>query len=170
MNDEVDELKLKYLNPTIKSKGIVGVEMSFLKGLLEKEPPEPKNPIGTVVIGNLEPDLHDTAKEMVRKALKKAQFKTVDLGKGVPSATLAAKTKEVNADIVAVSCNTFPSKENLPKLISAIEAEGLKGKVTVMIGGAAVRKEDAEKIGALYGKSKNEAVALAKKAVEEKAT
>ena len=142
--------------------------MSFLKAMMEKEPPEPANPIGTVVIGNLEPDLHDTAKEMVRKALKRALFKTVDLGKGVPAATLAAKAKEVNADIVAVSCNTFPSKENLPKLISAIESEGLKGQVIVMIGGAAIRKEDADKIGALYGKNKDEAVTLAKKAIEGK--
>ena len=142
--------------------------MSFLKAMLQKEPPEPENPIGTVVIGNLEPDLHDTAKETVRKALKKALFKTVDLGKGVPAATLAAKTKEVNADILAVSCNTFPSKDNLSKLISAIESEGLKGQVIVMIGGAAIRKEDADKIGALYGKNKGEAVTLAKKAIEKK--
>ena len=142
--------------------------MSWLKSMMEKEPPEPENPIGTVVIGNLEPDLHDTAKETVRKALKKALFKTVDLGKGVPAATLAAKTKEVNADILAVSCNTFPSKDNLSKLISAIESEGLKGQVIVMIGGAAIRKEDADKIGALYGKNKDEAVVLAKKAIEEK--
>jgi len=136
--------------------------------MVEKEPPEPSNPIGTVVIGNLEPDLHDTAKEMVRKSLKKALFKTVDLGKGVPATTIAAKAKEVNADIIAVSINTVPAKENLPKLISAIETEGLKGKVAVMIGGAAVKKEDADKIGAVYGKTREEAVALAKKALEEK--
>lgn len=37
-----------------------------------------------------------------------------------------------------------------------------------MIGGAAVEKEDADKIGVLYGKTREEAVALAKKAIEEK--
>jgi len=135
----------------------------------EKEPPEPENPIGIVVIGNLEGDrAHETAKEMVRKSLKEAQFKTVNLGKGVPADVFASKAKEVNADIIAVSINTTPAKENIPKLISAIEAAGLKGKVTVMIGGAAVKKEDAEKIGALYGKKRDDAVALAKKAIEEK--
>ncbi len=30
--------------------------MSWLKAMLEKEPPEPEKPIGTVVIGNLEGD------------------------------------------------------------------------------------------------------------------
>jgi len=143
--------------------------MSWLRAMREKEPPEPENPIGIVVIGNLEGDrAHASAREMVRKSLKKAQFKTVDLGRGAPATMFASKAKEVNADIIAVSINTTPAKENIPKLISAIEAEGLKGKVIVMIGGAAVKKEDADKIGVLYGKKRDDAVALAKKAIEEK--
>jgi len=142
--------------------------LSWLKAMMEKEPPEPEDPVGTIVIGNLEPDLHENVKEMVRKSLKKALFKTVDLGKKVPAATFASKAKEVNADIIAVSINVIPAKENLPKLASAIEAEGLKGEVTIMIGGAAVKKEDADKIGAWYGKTREEAVALAKRAMEEK--
>jgi len=146
----------------------MGVEMSFLKSMMEKEPPEPTNPIGTIVIGNLEPDLMDTPKEMVRKSLKRAQFKTVDLGRSVPAATFAAKAKEVNADVIAVSVNLSPAKENLQKLMSAIENEGLMGKITVMIGGAAVKKEDADKICALYGKTREEAVAIAKKVIEVK--
>ena len=142
--------------------------MSFLKSMMEKEPPEPTNPIGTVVIGNLEPDLMDTPKEMVRKSLKRAQFKTIDLGRSVPATTFAAKAKEVNADVIAVSVNLSPAKENLQKLMSAIENEGLMGKVTVMIGGAAVKKEDADKICAVYGKTREEAVAIAKKVIEVK--
>jgi methanogenic corrinoid protein MtbC1 len=142
--------------------------MSFLKGLLEKEPPEPENPIGIVVIGNLQPDRMDTPKNMVRKALKRAQFKTVDLGPSVDETAFAAKAKEVNANIIAVSVNMTPARENLPKLISAIENEGLKDRITIMIGGAAVKKEDADKIGVLYGKTKEEAVELAKKVIAEK--
>jgi methanogenic corrinoid protein MtbC1 len=58
--------------------------------------------------------------------------------------------------------------ENLQKLVSMLEAEGLKGKVGIMIGGAAVKSEDAEKIGAVYGKTREEAVALAKQLIEKK--
>ncbi len=136
--------------------------------MMEKEPPEPENPIGTVVIGTLEPDMHETPKEMVRKALKRAGFKTVDLGKAVSSEKFAAKAKEVNANIIAVSVNIKPAKENLPKLDQALASAGLKGKVILMVGGASVTKEDADAIGALYGKSKEEAVALAKKAIQER--
>ncbi len=142
--------------------------MSWLKSMMEKEPPEPENPIGVVVIGTLEPDMHLTPKEMVRKSLKKALFKCVDVGKKAPAASFASKAKEVNADIIAVSINTAPAKNNIPALMTAIEAAGLKGKVTIMIGGAAVDMDDAVKVGALYGETREEAVALAKKAMQAK--
>jgi methanogenic corrinoid protein MtbC1 len=74
--------------------------------MMEKEPPEPENPIGTVVIGNIQPDMHDTAKEAVRKALKRAGFKTVDAGKSVAPEVFVNKAKEANADILALSVNT----------------------------------------------------------------
>ena len=59
------------------------------------------------------------------------------------------------------------AKENLPKLISALELEGLKDKCVIMIGGAAVTKEDADKIGAMFGKTREDAVVLAKKALSK---
>jgi methylmalonyl-CoA mutase cobalamin-binding domain/chain len=140
--------------------------MSWLKGMLEKEPPEPENPIGIVVIGNLEGDrAHDTPRDMVRKALKRNGFKVIDLGKNVPASELVSKAKENNANILAVSANTQPAKQNISKLGEALKNAGLKEKITVMIGGAAVKKDDAEAIGAIFGKSKEEAVKIAKKAV-----
>jgi methanogenic corrinoid protein MtbC1 len=142
--------------------------VSWLKAMREKEPPEPVNPIGTVVIGTLHPDVMDAAKDMVRRSLKAAQFKTIDVGRGVSATTFASKAKEANADIIVVSMLLSAAKENLSKLVSAIEVEGLKGKITLMIGGAAVTKEDADKIGALFGKTREEAVVLAKKAMEQK--
>jgi dimethylamine corrinoid protein len=142
--------------------------MSWLKSMMEKEPPEPENPIGTVVVGNIEPDMHDTAKEAVRRALKKVGFKTVDAGKSVAPQVFVDKAKEANADILAISVNTVHAKNNLAKLDEALKAAELKGKVILMIGGAAVKKEDAEAIGALYGKSKEEGVEIAKNAIAEK--
>ncbi len=139
--------------------------MSFLKAMMEKEPPEPANPIGTVVIGNIEPDMHDTAKEQVRKALKRAGFKTVDAGKSIAPQVFVDKAKESNADIIALSVNTVPAKNNLAKLDEALKAAGLKGKIALIMGGAAVKKEDAEAIGALFGKNKEEGVEIAKKAM-----
>ena len=134
----------------------------------EKEPPQPVNPIGIVAIGTLKPDIMTSAKEMVRKSLKLAQFKTVDVGRGVSPTTFVSKAKEAKADIIVVSVLLSAAKANLPKLVSELELEGLKDKIAVIIGGAAVTKEDADSIGALFGKTREEAVVLAKKAMEQK--
>ena len=142
--------------------------MSWLKAMREKEPPEPLDPIGTVVIGTLEPDIMTTAKDMVRRSLKLAQFKTIDVGRGISPEIFASKAKEANADILVVSVLYSKAISNLPKLISALELEGLKDKVVVMIGGAAVTKEDADNIGALFGETREDAVLLARKAIEQK--
>ncbi|HLN44584.1 MAG TPA: cobalamin-dependent protein [Candidatus Sulfotelmatobacter sp.] len=142
--------------------------MSWLKSMMEKEPPEPQNPIGTVVIGNIEPDMHDTAKEAVRRSLKRAGFKTIDAGKSVAPQVFVDKARESNADIIALSINTVPAKNNLAKFDEAMKAAGLKEKVMVIMGGAAIKKEDAEAIGALFGKNKEEGVDIAKKAMGQK--
>ncbi len=131
--------------------------------MMEKEPPEPTNPIATCVIGNIEPDMHDTAKEAVRKSLKRAGFKMIDAGKSAPVEVFIQKIKENNAALLALSVNTVPAKNNLPKLMDAIKAAGLN--VKIIMGGAAVKKEDAEAIGAVFGKNKEEAPEIAKKAL-----
>jgi dimethylamine corrinoid protein len=142
--------------------------MSWLKSMMEKEPPEPEHPLGTVVIGNIEPDMHDTAKEAVRRSLKRAGFKTVDVGKSVAPQVFIDKAKETNADILALSVNTVPAKNNLAKLDEALKAAGLKDKIIVIMGGAAIKKEDALAMGAIFGKNKEEGVEIAKKAIAER--
>jgi methylmalonyl-CoA mutase cobalamin-binding domain/chain len=136
--------------------------------MMEKEPPEPQNPLGTVIIGNIEPDMHDTAKEAVRRSLKRAGFKTIDAGKSVAPQVFVDKAKESMADIIALSVNTVPAKNNLSKLDEALKAAGLKEKVTIIMGGAAVKKEDADALGAFFGKNKEEGIEIAKKAMAAK--
>jgi methanogenic corrinoid protein MtbC1 len=79
-----------------------------------------------------------------------------------------SKIKEVNADIAVVTVSVDGAKKNLQNLVSFLDAEGLKGKVTVMIGGAAVTQEDADALGALYGRTREDAVLLAQKAIAKK--
>jgi methylmalonyl-CoA mutase cobalamin-binding domain/chain len=160
-------MKFEYKKPRVTRKE-KGVKMSWLKSMMEKEPPEPENPIGVVVIGNIEPDMHDTAKEAVRRSLKRAGFKTIDVGKSVAPQVFVDKAKENNANIIAISVNTVPAKNNLPKLDEALKAAGLKGNIGIIMGGAAVKKEDADALGALFGKNKEEAPELAKKAMVKK--
>jgi dimethylamine corrinoid protein len=143
---------------------------SWVKGLVEKEPPEPVKSAGKVVIGTLDPDVIDTAKEMVRKSLKSAQFQTVDVGVGASVADFLAKIKEVNADMVVVTVSVAAAKKKLEELVAALDAEGLKGKVAVLVGGASVTQEDADRLGAFYGRTREDAVLLAQKVMAQKRT
>lgn len=141
--------------------------MSWLD-LLSKEPPEPEKPIAVGVIGNVEPDMHTRPKDMVRRAMKRAGIKMIDLGGDVPAERFASAVKENNADLLVLSANTAPSRDNLEYVNMALEEEGLKGKVIVMVGGAAVSKTDAEKMGALWGRSLDDAAKIAVRAIKEK--
>jgi len=147
--------------------GGIAFFLYYFQAMMEKEPPEPENPLGIVVIGNIEPDMHDTAKEAVRRSLKRAGFKTIDVGKSVAPQVFIDKVKENNANVIAISVNTVPAKNNLAKLDELLKAAGLKEKVGIIMGGAAVKKEDADAIGALFGKNKEEAPELAKKAIKK---
>ncbi len=100
--------------------------MSWLKSMMEKEPPEPENPIGVVVIGNIEPDMHDTAKEAVRRSLKRAGFKTIDVGKSVAPQVFVDKAKENNANLIAISVNTVPAKNNITKTRRSTKSSRIK--------------------------------------------
>ena len=140
--------------------------MAWLKSMMEKEPPEPANPIGTVVVGTLEPDTHDTPKEVVRKALKSAGFRTADVGKGASPQSFIDKAKEVDADVICLTMSNIGAKQNAKKLSELMEQAGMKGKVGFIMGGAVTKKEDAEALGALWGRTKDEAPGLAKKAMQ----
>jgi methanogenic corrinoid protein MtbC1 len=83
--------------------------------MMEKEPPEPENPIGVVVIGNIEPDMHDTAKEAVRRSLKRAGFKTIDVGKSVAPQVFVDKAKENNANLLGIASQQRTTCQNSTK-------------------------------------------------------
>ena len=94
--------------------------------------------------------------------------KQLTLAKALHHKSLLTKQERINANIIAISVNTVPAKNNLAKLDELLKAAGLKGKVAIIMGGAAVKKEDADALGALFGKNKEEAPELAKKALGKK--
>ena len=117
---------------------------------------------GKVAIGTVNGDLHDIGKNLVGMMLEGAGFEIVDLGTDVEVEQFVAAVKN-GADVIGLSAlltTTMPSMEGT---IKAIEAEGLREKVKVIIGGAPVTSAYAEKIGADgYAPDASQAVSLAK--------
>ncbi len=119
-------------------------------------------PIGKVVLGSVEGDMHDIGKNLVAMMLEGVGFQIVDLGTDVSAAQFVEAVKE-GADILGLSAlltTTLPSMEST---IRAIEAAGLREDVKIIVGGAPVTADYAHQIGADgYAKDASQAVKVAK--------
>jgi len=105
-------------------------------------------PIGTMVIGTVRGDLHDIGKNLVAMMVEGAGFKVVDLGVDVTADKFVAAAKEHNAQIVGMSALLTTTMTYIPEVIKAFNAEGLRPKVKLIVGGAPVTQEWADQIGA----------------------
>ncbi|GBC96111.1 Methionine synthase [bacterium HR16] len=105
-------------------------------------------PIGTIVIGTVRGDLHDIGKNLVAMMVEGAGFKVVDLGVDVTADKFIAAAKEHNAQIVGMSALLTTTMTYIPEVIKAFDAEGLRPKVKLIVGGAPVTQEWANQIGA----------------------
>ena len=124
--------------------------------------------LGVVVIGSAQGDLHDIGKNLVKLLMEGAGFSVIDLGTDVKPEKFLAAVRENNADIVGISALLTTTMLMMKKVIEALESEGLRDQVKVIVGGAPVTKEFAEEIGAdCYGADAGSAVRIAKSLLEK---
>jgi dimethylamine corrinoid protein len=97
-------------------------------------------------------------------------FQVHDLGVDVTGEKFAAKARELKADIVGVSALLTTTMRNQKGVVEALEKEGMRSHVRVMVGGAPVTRRWAEEIGADgYAKDAMSAVTLARELMQHKA-
>jgi corrinoid protein of di/trimethylamine methyltransferase len=122
--------------------------------------------VGRVVLGTVEGDLHEIGKTLVGTMLTANGFLVTDIGIDKPAADFVAAVKETNATLVGASAlltTTIPEQQ---RIIEALAEAGLRARVKVMVGGAPVTQNWADKIGADgYAKDAIAAVAVAKRLV-----
>ena len=104
---------------------------------------------GKYVIGTVAGDLHDIGKNLVIMMIESAGFEVIDLGVDVPVEKFI-QTYEENPDTRIIGCSallttTMPA---LADTVAAINAAPWRSKVKVMVGGAPITQEFADKIGA----------------------
>jgi len=103
-------------------------------------------PAGIVVLGTVKGDLHDIGKNLVGMMLQGGGLKVVDVGTDAPAEKFVQAVKESGAHVVAMSALLTTTMPQMPSIIQAIKASGLK--VKTMIGGAPVTQAFADEIGA----------------------
>ena len=109
-------------------------------------------PIGKIVLGSVQGDLHDIGKNLVGIMLKGAGFEVIDLGNDVAPERFVDAAQKEGASVIGMSAlltTTMPMMKNVADLV---KQRGLSGKVKTIVGGAPVSAEYAAEIGAdAYG-------------------
>lgn len=105
-------------------------------------------PIGKVVIGTAQGDMHDIGKNLVGMMLEGAGFEVIDLGVDVSPEKYVAAVKEHQPDLVGISALLTTTMPRMQDVLLALQAAGLRGTVKVMIGGAPLTAQYASDIGA----------------------
>jgi len=122
--------------------------------------------LGRVIIGTVRGDLHDIGKNLVASMLEGCGFEIINLGVNVTAEQFVKAAEENEADIICMSALLTTTMVNMSETIELLNKEGLRNKYKVMIGGAPVTQEFADKIGAdAYTENANTAVSAARKLI-----
>jgi len=129
----------------LASAEAVGEAMDILKPLLEALNVETK---GKFAILTVKGDIHDIGKNIVAILLKGAGYEVNDLCTDVPTEKIVEIVREYKPDYLGLSALLTTTMVAMGEVIEALKENGLRDKVKVSIGGAAVSNEYAKEIGA----------------------
>ncbi|MDD2647304.1 MAG: homocysteine S-methyltransferase family protein [Eubacteriales bacterium] len=103
---------------------------------------------GPVIIATVQGDIHDIGKNIVKVVMNNYGYEIIDLGKDVPPEEVLKAAKETGAKLIGLSALMTTTLPAMEKTIALLRGEGITAKI--MVGGAVLTKEYAEKIGADY--------------------
>jgi len=166
--DEVGELfqKGEYFVPELLvSARAMQRAMETIKPLLAEKGVKSR---GRVVLGTVRGDLHDIGKNLVKMMIEGAGFEVIDLGIDVSPEKFVQAVKEYKPGIIGMSALLTTTMLAMKDTIALLKSQGVRNHVKVMVGGAPLRQEFADEIGAdFYGKDATEAKNYAKFVYEE---
>lgn len=107
-----------------------------------------KEAAGKVLIGTVRGDLHDIGKNMVVTMLRGVGLEVQDMGVNVPTEEILRQVEESRPDILGLSALLTTTLPEMRKAIDALQSQGLRDQVEVMVGGAPVNEKFARDLGA----------------------
>ena len=121
-------------------------------------------PLGNFVIGTVAGDQHDIGKNLVAIMMKGAGFKVIDLGVDVSIEKFIEQAEATGANIIGISTLLTTTMPVMEEMIKAAKKAGVKSRI--MVGGAPVTQDFANRIGADgYAQDAAAAVLVAKNLV-----
>lgn len=134
-----------YLPELLMSGKVMEQAVSLLDPILGKKRGDRA---GRFLIGSVKGDIHDIGKNIVVMMLKGNSWEVKDLGVDVTPERFCEELKKAPYDIVGLSTLLTTTMPKAEETIQAIQQAGLRTRIKIMIGGAPVTKEFADRIGA----------------------
>jgi 5-methyltetrahydrofolate--homocysteine methyltransferase len=159
MAGELYEKKRYFLPQLMMAAETMKTAFAYLKPYLSVEA---KKHSGVIVMATVEGDIHDIGKNIVSILLENYGFKIVDLGKDVPADSILEAAQKEDADIIGLSALMTTTMPRMQEVIDGVKKMGLRSRV--MVGGAVLNQDYADKIGAdAYSEDARAAVKTAQK-------
>ena len=115
---------------------------------------------GKIILATVKGDIHDLGKNIVKAMLSNYGYEVIDLGQDVASEAIAEAVVNEKVSLVGLSALMTTTAPAMAEAVKAIKAVAPKCKI--MVGGAVITSEYAEKIGAdIYAKDAVAAVRAA---------
>lgn len=141
--------------------------MDILEPELKKNVTE--NSSGKVVIATVKDDVHYIGKNLVASVLKASGFNVIDLGENVDPETISDNIEQHQPHVLALSCLLTTAIDSVEDTIDALETNGLRTEVKILVGGVPFSDDLATEVGAdAYGEDAYEAVVKCRELVGEK--
>ncbi len=135
----------KFVPEMLISARAMQAAMNLLKPHLAQED---VSALGKVVIGTVAGDLHDIGKNLVGMMLEGSGFEVIDLGTDVSPQQFVDTAKEHKPDLIGMSALLTTTMPSMGATIEALKEAGIRDQVKVMVGGAPITQDFADKIGA----------------------
>jgi len=124
---------------------------------------EKREATGKVLIGTVRGDMHDIGKNLVVTMLRGMGFDIQDMGINVDAEEFVRQVIENEPDVLGMSALLTTTMPEMKKVIDALDAQGMRERVKVLVGGAPVNAKFANDIGSDgYAPNAGEAVTLVK--------
>ena len=104
--------------------------------------------IGKMVMGTVYSDLHDIGKNLVIMMIESTGYEVVDLGIDVPIEAFMEAANDPEVTVVGVSALLTTTMPAMQETVAALNQHPRRGEFKIMVGGAPINQEYADKLGA----------------------